>query len=71
MSALILRRSTSSLSLPLGFRCANMGLAYLEKGSVVMIPHRCMRASSTVRSSLRLMGTGFVCRLDCHLVVLG
>ena len=58
MSALIFRRSTRSLSLPLGFRCANMGLAYLEKGSVVMMPYLCMRASSTVRSSLRLIGTG-------------
>ena len=61
MSALILRKSTSSRSLPLGFRWANMGLAYLKNGSVVIIPNQCMRASSTVRSSLRLIGTGRLC----------
>ena len=58
MSALIFCRSTRSLSLPLGFRCANIGLANLENGSVVIMPYLCMRASSIVRSSLRLMGTG-------------
>ena len=58
MRALIFRRSTRSLSLPLGFRCANIGLAYLENGSVVIMPYLCMRANSTVRFSLRLMGTG-------------
>ena len=58
MRALIFRRFTNSLSLPLGLRCAKIGLAYLENGSVVFMPYLCMRASSTVRSSLRLIGTG-------------
>ena len=58
MRALIFCRSTNNLGLPLGFRCANIGLAYLENGSVVSMPYLCMRASSTVRSSLRLIMTG-------------
>ena len=61
MKALILRRSTNSLSVPLGFRCAKMGQAYLENGSVVIMPYLCMRASYTVRSSLRWIGTGKFC----------
>ena len=38
-----------------------MGLAYLENGCVVLIPYLCIKASSTVRSSLRLTGTGRLC----------
>ena len=58
---LIFRKSTRSLNLPLGLRCAKMGLAYFENGRVVIIPYLCISASSTVRSSLRLMGTGRLC----------
>ena len=62
MRALIFRRATNSLSsLPLGFRCANIGLAYLEDWRVVIMPYLCMSASSTVRSSLRFIGTGRLC----------
>ena len=61
MRALTFRRSTNSLSLPLGFRCANIGLAYLENGSVVIMPYLCMEANSTVRSSLRMIGTVRIC----------
>ena len=53
--------STRSRNLPLGLRCAKMGLAYFENGRVVMIPYLCISANSTVRSSLRLMGTGRLC----------
>ena len=67
----MLRKSTNSLSLPLGFRCAKIGLAYLEKGSVVIMPYQCMRASSTVRSSLRSVLVDFACTPVCHLVELG
>ena len=35
-----------------------MGLAYLEKGSTVMIPYLCIRANSTIRSSFRWIGIG-------------
>ena len=35
-----------------------MGLAYLEKGSTVMIPHLCIWANSTIRSSFRWIGIG-------------
>ena len=35
-----------------------MGLEYLEKGSTVMIPYLCIRASSTIRSSFRWIGIG-------------
>ena len=33
-----------------------MGLAYLEKSCTVMIPSFCIRASSTIRSSFKLIG---------------
>ena len=61
MSALISHGSTNSLSLSLGFRCAKIGLAYSENGSVVTMPYLCIRASSTIRSSLRLIGAGRLC----------
>ena len=54
----ILRKSNKSRKRPLGFRCAKMGLAYLEKGRVVIIPYLWSRASSTVMSSFRLIGVG-------------
>ena len=58
MSSLIFRKSNSRRSFPLGLRCAKMGLTYFENVRFVMIPYRCISASSTVRSSLRLLGTG-------------
>ena len=33
------------------FPLENMGLAYLEKTSTVMIPYLCIRANSLIRSS--------------------
>ena len=36
-----------------------MGLAYLENGRVVMIAYLCIKASSTVRSSLKFLGVYF------------
>ena len=45
-------------SFQFGFLCANIGLAYLLNGSVVIIPYLCNRASSTKMSSLRLIGAG-------------
>ena len=65
MSPLILRSSTSSLSLSMGFRWAKIRLAYFEKGCSVMIPYRCVRASSTVRSSLRFIGTNRIWLWTC------
>ena len=53
---LISRRSTRSLSLPFRFFWVNIGLAYLEIGSVVIIPHRCKKANSTRLSFLRFIG---------------
>ena len=54
----IYRRSTSRRSFPFGFLCKNVGLAYLLKGNVVMMPYFCSRDSSTRMSSLRLLGLG-------------
>ena len=51
-------KSTNSLSFPLGFFCANIGLAYFENGSVVIIPYLWSYASSTNMFSLRLTGVG-------------
>ena len=61
MRALIFRKSTSRRSFQLGLRWAKMGLAYLENGRVVMIPYLCFRASFSVRSFRRFMGTGKFC----------
>ena len=53
---LIFLRSAGRRNFPLGFLCANMGLAYLEKGSTVMIPYLWIRANSTIRSSFKWIG---------------
>ena len=45
-------------SFPFGFLCANIGLACLLKGNVVMIPYLCSRASSPRMTSLRLFSAG-------------
>ena len=39
-----------------GLPCAIMGLAYLEKGSTVMVPSLCFRANSTIMSSFKWIG---------------
>ena len=57
ISASSLRRSTSCLIFPLGSRCAKIGLAFFENSSFVMMPKRCIKASSTVKLSFRLIGT--------------
>ena len=54
-------KSTSIRSLPSGFRYANIGEEYLLYGSVVMIPYSCTRASSTSRSTFKLVGVGKLC----------
>ena len=61
MRALIFRKSTRRRSFQLGLRWAKMGLAYFENGRVVMIPFLCFRASSTMRSFWRFMGTVKLC----------
>ena len=53
----------------MGFLCTNMGLAYLEKSSTLMILYLCIRANSTNNSSLiglTLVDFGYrhVCRLS-------
>ena len=58
MSGFIFLRSTSRRSFPFGFLCANIGLAYLLKGNVVIMPYLSSRVSSTRMSSLRLIGAG-------------
>ena len=45
-------------SFPFGFLCSFMGLAFLLKGNVVMMPNLCSRASWTRVSSLNLTGAG-------------
>ena len=50
--------ATNRLSLPFGFRRANIGLAYLLKDKVVMIPYLCSSASSKRMSSLKLIRAG-------------
>ena len=61
ISAFIFRRSTSTRSLPFGLRCAKIGLAYFEEGRVVIKPYLCFSANSTVKSSLKFIGTGKLC----------
>ena len=58
MSVFIFRRSTNRRNLPFGFLFVNIRLASLLKGSVVIIPYLCSKASSTIMSSLRLIGAG-------------
>ena len=58
MSVFIFQRSTNRRSFPFGFLCANMGLEYLLKGNVVMMPYLCRKASSTRITPLRLIGVG-------------
>ena len=47
--------------MPFGLRCAKIGLAYFEEGRVVIMPYLCFSANSTVKSSLKLIGTGKLC----------
>ena len=58
LSVFIFLRLTNRRSFPFGFLCANIGLAFLLTGSVVMIPNICSRASSMKMSSLRLIDAG-------------
>ena len=58
MSVFIFRRSTKRRNFPFVFVLANIGLVYLLKGKVVMIPYLCSRANSTRMSFLRLIGAG-------------
>ena len=55
--AQIHQKSQFAVGFPLGRDCAGVQ----GKGSVVMIPYLCMRASPTVRSSLRFIRTGRLC----------
>ena len=42
-------------------RLLNEKKRYLLYGNVVMMPYSCINASSTIRSSLRLVGVGSLC----------
>ena len=55
MRLLIFLKSTSSLSFPLGFCCANIGNASFEKSKTVKMSSLCMNANSTKNSSLGLI----------------
>ena len=55
---IFLRRSTNRRSFPFGFLCANMGLAYLLKGNVVMMLYLCSRAILAGMSPLWLIVAG-------------
>ena len=56
MSVFFFLGSTNRRNFPFGLVCANIGLAYLLKGNVVMMPYFSIGASSTKISSLRLIG---------------
>ena len=61
MRLLIFLKSTNNLNFPLGLRCAKIGLAYFEKGNVVMMPYLWSKANSTVISSFKCIGVGRLC----------
>ena len=58
MRLLIFLRSTRRRSLPFGFFCAKIGVAYFENGNVAIIPYLCSSANSDIMSSLRFTGVG-------------
>ena len=50
--------ATDRRSSPLGFHCTNIGLAFLLKCNVLIMPFLCSTASLTRISSSRLIGAG-------------
>ena len=53
-------RSASRSIFPLGFLCANLGLAYFENSSTLLISYLCVRDSSTINFFLTWIGISFV-----------
>ena len=67
-NSFIISRSTSRHS-PFGLRCSIIGFAGLKNGRVVVIVYFCIGAS--VRSAMRLMGSGESLYVDEAVVLLG